>query len=113
MPHPHRCRTNSNTFSYHPDAHFQKVVGIFVSTNEYAKTKIITQSSKKIYRVEFKHIETHNVMQIMKKHDLEIISSNFKEKCQIIFKVKTSKEKKILKNLRRNHKLTINFIKTI
>ena len=78
-----------------------------------SKTKIISQSIKKIYSVEFNHIETHNVMQIMKKNNLKIISSNFKENCQIIFKVKTSKEKGTLENLRKNHKLTINFIKTI
>ena len=78
-----------------------------------SKTKIITQSIKNIYSVKFSYLETHNVMQIMKKHDLEIISSNFQEKCQIIFKVNISKEKNILENLRGNHKLKINFIKTI
>jgi len=78
-----------------------------------SKTKIITKSSKKIYSAEFNYIETHNVMQIMKKNDLEILSTDFKEKCQIIFTVNTSNEKITLEKIRKNHKLTINFIKTI
>ncbi len=78
-----------------------------------SKTKIITQTVKNIYNINFSYLETHNVMQIIKKNNLEIISSDFKDRCQLTFKVNITESDTIIKTLKNNYKLEITFIKTI
>lgn len=72
------------------------------------QSEIITKSIQEYYQINFKYVEINNVMQIVKKYDLEIIKSRFKKECRIIFAVSKEHNKRVSDIFKKYHILTIN-----
>ena len=54
----------------------------------------------------------NNVMRIIKEFDLEIVKTDFKLECKLIFTVTKSNSAKIVNILEQNHKITIEHLQT-
>jgi uncharacterized YigZ family protein len=78
-----------------------------------SKTLFTIKTIKKEYEVSFKYPQMNDVMRIIKEHNLELICTDFKIECKLIFTVSINKADAIIKSLQRNHELTIKYIKTI
>lgn len=72
------------------------------------QSEIITKSIQVYYQINFKYVEINNVMQIIKKYNLEIIKSHFKTECRIIFAVSKEHNERVADIFTKYHILTIN-----
>jgi len=73
----------------------------------------IIKTIKKQYKVSFKYPQMNDVMRLIKKHDLEVVTTNFQIDCNLTFSVSKSKANSIIKTFNDNHKLKIECLKTI
>ena len=58
--------------------------------NALINAKILTKIIKKTYRLDFTYNEMNEVMTLIKKHNLNIIDTQFEEKCSLHFTVRKS-----------------------
>ncbi len=77
------------------------------------KAEIITKTIKEVYEIRFRYPQINNVMRIVKEHDLKVIKTDFQIECKLIYMVAKNKSDIITNTFRKNHKLTIQYIKTI
>ena len=75
--------------------------------------QIITKTIKEQYEVIFKYPQMNIIMRIVKEFNLEIIDTDFKIECKLIFTVPKNKKKMVMNILNNKHQLSINYIKTI
>ena len=76
-------------------------------------TEILTKTIKKYYEVSFKYPQMNDVMRLIKEFDLEVINTDFRIDCKLIFAVTKSKADSIAETFKKNHELSIKYIKTI
>ena len=76
------------------------------------QAKIITKNVKEQYEVKFKYPQINDVMRIIKEYKLEVINTNLKMECKLIFAVKKNKSETILNAFMEKYKLTIRHLKT-
>jgi hypothetical protein len=55
----------------------------------------------------------NDVMRLVKEFDLEVINTDFRIDCKLIFAVTKSKADSIAETFKKNHELSIKYIKTI
>ncbi len=68
---------------------------------------IITKTIKEHYEVRFKYPQMNDVMRLVKEFDLEVVNTNFRIDCKLIFAVPKSKADSIVDAFKKNHKLAI------
>ena len=73
----------------------------------------VTKTIKEQYKVSFKYPQMNDVMQLIKKFNLEVINTNLQLDCNLIFAVAKSKADSVIKTFKKNHKLKIEPVKTI
>ena len=78
-----------------------------------SKSTIITKTIKEHYQVDFKYPQMNDVMRIVKEYNLEIVNTDFRIDCKLIFAVTKRKTEKVIDTFKKNHKLTIEYLKTI
>ena len=83
------------------------------ASDSIAAAIIITKTIKEQYEVGFKYPQMNNVMRLVKEFDLEIINTDFRIDCKLIFAAPKSKANTILDTFKKNHELSIKYIKTI
>jgi len=75
--------------------------------------KILTKTIKEHYEVDFKYPQMNDVMRLVKEFDLEIVNTDFRIDCNLIFAVQKSKADSIVEPFKKNHELSIKYIKPI
>lgn len=78
-----------------------------------SEAEILTKTIKEHYEVSFKYPQMNAVMQLIKEFDLEVIDTDFRIDCKLIFAVPKSKAATIVDIFTKNHELSIKYIKTI
>ena len=76
-----------------------------------ADTEILTKTIKEHYEVGFKYPQLNNVMQLVKEFDLEVINTDLQIESKLIFAAPKSKANSILDTFKKNHELSIKYIK--
>ena len=74
---------------------------------------IITKTIKEHYEVSFKYPQMNDVMRLIKEYDLEVVDTDFKIECKLIFAVPKSKTELVVQAYKKNHELKIEYIKTV
>ncbi|MAW21733.1 MAG: YigZ family protein [Flavobacteriales bacterium] len=74
---------------------------------------ILKKTIKEEYKVDFKFPQINNVMRLIKENELEVVSTNFKTDCTLIFTVPKNKADNIVCKFKNNHKLKLKYLKTI
>ena len=72
---------------------------------------IITKTLKEQYEVSFKYPQMNDVMRLVKEFDLEVVNTDFQIDCKLIFAAPKSKANSILDTFKKNHELSIKYIK--
>ena len=75
-------------------------------------SQIITKILKEKFEVCFKYSQMNNVMRLVKELDLEIIKTDFQIDCKLIFAVSKSKSLDVEDIFKKNHEITIEYLKT-
>jgi len=83
------------------------------ASDAISKSIIITKTIKEYYQVYFKYPQMNNVMRIVKEYGLEIVNTDFKIDCNLIFAVQKSKSKLIESTFQKNHELKIKYLKIV
>jgi len=78
-----------------------------------SQATIITKTIKEQYEVDFKYPQMNDVMRLVKEFDLEVINTDFQIECKLIFAVAKSKTDNTVDTFKKNHEITIKYIKTI
>ena len=74
---------------------------------------IITKTIREQYEVSFKYPQMNDVMRLVKEFDLEVVNTDFQIDCKLIFSVPKSKEEMVIEAFKKNHELSIKYVKTI
>jgi len=83
------------------------------AADSISKAIIINKTIKEQYEVGFKYPQMNDVMRLVKEFDLEVITTDFQIECKLIFAVAKSKTDNTVDAFKKNHKITIKYIKTI
>tara|TARA_Y100001954_G_scaffold207374_1_gene230769 strand:- start:2614 stop:3228 length:615 start_codon:yes stop_codon:yes gene_type:complete len=75
-------------------------------------SKIIIKTLKKQFEVCFKYSQMNDVMRLVKEFDLEVIKTDFQIDCKLIFAVPKSKSLDVEDIFKKNHEITIEYLKT-
>ena len=68
---------------------------------------IITKTIKEHYEVSFKYPQMNDVMRLVKEFDLEVVNTDFRIYCKLIFAAQKSKADSIVETFKKNHELAI------
>ena len=74
---------------------------------------MITKTIKEQHEVSFKYPQMNDVMRLVKEFDLEVIKTDFQIECKLIFAVAKNKTDNTVDAFKKNHEITIKYIKTI
>tara|TARA_B100001758_G_scaffold243167_1_gene252550 strand:- start:8285 stop:8890 length:606 start_codon:yes stop_codon:yes gene_type:complete len=74
---------------------------------------ILKKTTKEEYEVYFKFQEMNNVMRLIKENKLEVVNTNFKTDCSLIFTVSKNNSDSIVTKFKKNYKLKLKYLKTI
>ena len=74
------------------------------------KTKLVNSVFNQVHK---NYDLMNDVMRLIKEHKLEIINTDFQIDCNLIFAVPKSKANTVLDTFKKNHELSIKYIKTI
>ena len=83
------------------------------ASDAISKSIIITKTIKEHYQVDFKYPQMNDVMRLVKEFNLEVINTDFRIECKLIFAASKSKANTVLDTFKKNHELNIKYIKTI
>ena len=78
-----------------------------------SNSEIITKIIKEQFAVSFKYPQMNDVMRLVKEYNLEVVNTDFQIECKLIFAVAKSKSEEVVETLKKNHELTIKYLKTI
>ena len=78
-----------------------------------SEAKILTKTIKEHYEVSFKYPQMNDLMRLVKEFDLEVINTDFRIDCNLIFAVPKSKSETIISTFQKNHALSIKYLKPI
>ena len=76
-------------------------------------TEILTKTIKEYYEVGFRYPQMNDVMRLIKEFDLEVVNTDFRIDCKLIFAAPKSKATNVVDTFKKNHELSIKYIKTI
>ena len=83
------------------------------AADSISKAIIITKTIKEQYEVHFKYPQMNDVMRLVKEFNLVVINTDFQIECKLIFAVAKSKAENVKSAFKNNHKITIEYLKTI
>ena len=78
-----------------------------------SKSEIITRIIKEQFAVSFKYPQLNDVMRLVKEYNLEVVNTDFQIECNLIFAVAKSKSELVVETFKKNHELTIKYLKTV
>lgn len=78
-----------------------------------SNSKILIKNIKEEYELSFKYVKINDVMRLVKEFDLEIIRTDFQIDCTLIFAVIKSKSDSIVEIFKKNHELSIKYLKKV
>ncbi len=78
-----------------------------------ANATILSKKIKEHYEVSFKYPQMNDVMRLVKEYDLEVVNTDFQIDCKLIFAAPKSKANDIVDTFKKNHELSIKYVKTI
>jgi uncharacterized YigZ family protein len=81
--------------------------------NAIEKSKIITRTVDNFYEIQFGYKIMSDVMNFIKKNELDVISQSLEEKGVIKFRIRQSKAEIIIEKLNKIEEIKISFLKTI
>ena len=81
------------------------------AANAIINSKIITKTLKEQFEVCFEYTQMNNVMRLVKEFDLEVVKTDFQIDCKLIFAVPKSKSLDVEDTFKKNHEITIEYIK--
>jgi uncharacterized YigZ family protein len=81
------------------------------ASDAISKATIIIKTIKEYYEVSFKYPKMNDVMRLVKEFDLEVVNTDFRIDCKLIFAAQKSKADSIIETFRKNHELAIKQIK--
>ena len=84
-----------------------------VAADAITNATIITKTIKEYYEVRFKYPQMNDVMRLVKESDLEVVDTDLQIDCRLIFAVPKSKEEMVIETFKKDHELSIKFVKTI
>jgi len=76
-------------------------------------SEIITKTIKEQFAVSFKYPQMNDVMRLVKEYNLEVVNNDFQIECNLIFAVAKSKSGEVVETFKKNHELTIRYLKTV
>jgi uncharacterized YigZ family protein len=76
-------------------------------------TEILTKTIKEHYEVSFKYPQMNDVMRLVKELNLEVVNTDFRIDCNLIFAVPRSKADNAVETFKKNHKIKIKYLKTV
>ena len=77
-----------------------------------SNSEIITKIIKEQFAVSFKYPQMNDVMRLVKEYNLEVVNTDFQIECNLIFAVVKSKSEEVVETFKKNHELTIKYLKT-
>jgi len=83
------------------------------AADSISKAIIITKTIKEQYEVHFKYPQMNDIMRLVKEFNLEVINTDLQIECKLIFAVAKNKTDNTIDAFKKNHKITIKYIKTI
>jgi uncharacterized YigZ family protein len=83
------------------------------ASNAITNSDIVRKTIKEYYEVGFKYPQMNDVMRRVKEFDLEIVDTDFKIDCKLIFALQESKAKSVIEAFKKNHELSIKYIKKV
>ena len=83
------------------------------ASDAITNAEILTKTIKEYYKVSFKYSQMNDVMRRVKEFDLEVVNTDFKTDCKLIFAVQESRTDSVVETFKKNHELSIKYIKTI
>ena len=78
-----------------------------------SNSEIITKTIKEQFVVSFKYPQMNDVMRLVKEYNLEVVNTDFQIECNLIFAVAKSKSEEVVETSKKNHELTIKYLKTV
>ena len=78
-----------------------------------SNSEIITKIIKEQFAVSFKYPQMNDVMRLVKEYNLEVVNTDFQIECNLIFAVAKSKSEEVVETFKKNHELTIKYLKTV
>ena len=78
-----------------------------------SNSEIITKTIKEQFVVSFKYPQMNDVMRLVKEYNLEVVNTDFQIECNLIFAVAKSKSEEVVETFKKNHELTIKYLKTV
>jgi len=81
------------------------------AANAIINSKITTKTLKEQFEVCFEYTQMNNVMRLVKEFDLEVVKTDFQIDCKLIFAVPKSKSLDVEDTFKKNHEITIEYIK--
>ena len=81
------------------------------AANAIINSKIITKTLKEQFEVCFEYTQMNDVMRLVKEFDLEVVKTDFQIDCKLIFAVPKSKSLDVEDTFKKNHEITIEYIK--
>ena len=78
-----------------------------------SNSEIITKIIKEQFAVSFKYPQMNDVMRLVKEYNLEVVNTDFQIECNLIFAVAKSKSELVVETFKKNHELTIKYLKTV
>lgn len=83
------------------------------ASNAITNAEVLTKTIKEYYEVSFKYPQMNDVMRRVKEFDLEVVNTEFKTDCKLIFALQKSKTDSVVEIFKKNHELSIKHIKTV
>ena len=71
------------------------------------KASLRALTIKEHYEVSFKYPQMNDVMRLVKEFDLEVVNTDFRIDCKLIFAAQKSKADSIVETFKKNHELAI------
>ena len=78
-----------------------------------SNSEIITKIIRDQFAVSFKYPQMNDVMRLVKEYNLEVVNTDFQIECNLIFAVAKSKSEVVVETFKKNHELTIKYLKTV
>lgn len=76
------------------------------------QARILAKTINDYYRVEYEYEDTNDIMRIVNDENLQQIQQDFEMNCKMVFAVRKNDSNRVFNRLKKNNKLSINYLKT-
>lgn len=76
------------------------------------QARILAKTINDYYRVEYEYEDTNDIMRIVNDENLQQIQQDFEMNCKMVFAVRKNDSNRVFNRIKKNNKLSINYLKT-